>query len=722
MSDESDSEEHYYSGSEEGDESHGSDSDDGNHGLLDLEASEGSSDPDIDADQISHDGSYAEYSFPQFMQLPPEIREMVWAAFCPDLASGPRVLELHLHTVVSPPGAVHLPDVVHGIIAGPQLESQTALMGDLMAVHRETRALGLKAAPHEFTLSRGEVVRYHEGRDVLFVWWEDEILLRGIALRFQELGIDAQNLAFPSNLVHLYGDDLVDFMYLLPQTRRVFILDEDDLLYNDEEDYDWVVAETIHRYHLDTEEEGEAGLVDPVSRITCWPDLDNHRGFAEEKVTKTEDCQWWRTTILDCRRRLEAPLENSRELNDDDLSDEEKTEAVRRLQSIEVWPMIRFSFEDSVDHFYEIKENKRVGRLTNVRAMALSLPYDIDPYGDNWIDDDSLPDYDPRDDSPSIDGEDTTIAQNLAQRIFGRSHGDPHGSSSQSLDDSSEIDSEIDDSSGIGELPPANFSSDEEVEDQDHATINSDSEDESGSQTRTTRPKRRVVASDSDESATETEQSPVPSKQRSRAAISDSEDDDGEGPSDLQPARGANRRARAIPIDSEDEDEHGSDDAPQPSRAGRRRGRAVPVDSDDDDDEAEEQVQQPSGAKKTRRRVVQEGSDEEDGDGKSDSQDGGAKMKNPGSSDSEEQSSSDDEDDDPPPPKRMSLAQRLRMESRQARPRHVNHDDSGADDMNGDGDGYSDDQEDEVDKSDSDIMAALAGSMEGEDGESEEEY
>lgn len=708
MSDESDSEKHYYNCSEDDDESRESDSDGANHGLLDLEASEGSSDPESEADQFSDDGNYTEYyTFPKFMQLPPEIREMVWAAFCPDLRPEPRVFELGLHTVVSPPGAFNLPEVVHGIVAGPQIESQTEPMRVVMAVHRESRALGLKSAPHEITLSRGEFMRYHQERDILFIAWNEEILLRGIALRIQELGIEAQNLAFPSRLAQEYADDLVDFMYLLPQTRRVFILDEHDDLYSNysEREYNWAAAETIHKYRLDMEEEDEAGLADPISRIYCWPDLDNHRDFAEKCVVPSDDDnQWWIETTSECRRRLQAPLENSRELNDDDLPDEEKTEAIERLQNIDVWPMVRFNFEDGLDCLHEL-ENK--DRAVPYKLSRWNRVYDDseDQYESEFIDDDPLPDPvdDSDDDSTPWDVHDP-IVHNLVQQLF---------QTPRSFDNSSDID----------ELPPANFSSDEELDEPDHVTLPSDSEDESESQTRATRPKRRVVATYSDESATETEQSPQPSKRRSRVALSDSENDDDEGPSDTEPVRGANRRRRAIPIDSEDEQEQDDDaDAPQTSRSKRRRGRAVTIDSDDDDDE--EEMQQPSRTKKSRGRVVQEESDEEGDDGESDSQEGGAKTKDSGSSDDEEQSSSDDdEDDDPPPPKRMSLAKRLRMEGKQAQPRRMrDDDDSEADGVNGDGYGYSDDQEDEVDRSDSDMMTGAAGWDEGGGIESEEEY
>lgn len=720
MSDESGSEEHYYSGSEEDDESHESESYEANHGLLDLEASEASSEPYDDAERFSDDGSYdgtyAEYNFPKFMQLPPEIREMVWGAFCPDLGAEPRVFELHLHTIVSPPGAVHLPSVVRGIVAGPQLESQTAPLRTVLAVHRESRVLGIKSAPHELSLSNGELIRYHEERDVLFVAWNEEILLRGIALRFQELGIEAQNIAFPYIVCFQNQDELVDLMYLLPQARRLFILDEEEEFQDPDgphplhfRDYAWTVTEMVHRYRLDTEEEGESGLPVPVGRIFCWPDLDNFPEFAKEHVTRPDDNLWWSTRITESRLRLWSPLEDSRELNDDDLSDEEKREAIERLQNIEVWPMIRFNFGGGLDRFYYM-ESRGLGRnrlppddLSESETSDAGIE---DEYESSGIDDD------PIDDSTSNDDEDEL----LLGGHLGRDTSHPRASSSQLFD-----------TSDIEELPPANFSSDEEGGEQDHISLTSGSENESGSQTHASRRKRRVVDSDSDESATETEQTPPPSRRRHGRAPLDSEVENEDESSDVEPVRGANRRARAIPIDSDDDEGDGhdnddgdDDDVPQPSRPGRRRGRAVPTDSEDDEDEGV--VQKPSGSGRRRGRVVQVDSDEVE-DGESGSQGGGAKTKDAASSDDEEQSSSADEDDDPPPPKRLSLAKRLRMESRQAQLRHLHHDDdSEADEMTGDGYGYSDDQEDDVDESDGGMVMGMAEEYEGEDGESEEEY
>lgn len=723
MSDESEGEEHYYSGSEEDDESHGSESGgDNNHGLLDLEASEASSEPDYDAqglsDAGSHDGSYAEYNFPKFMQLPPEIREMVWGAFCPDLGPDPRVFELHLYTHVSPPGAVHLPTVVRAIVPGPQLESQTEPMRTVLAVHQESRALGLKSAPHELSLSNQVMVRYHEERDVLFVAWDEEILLRGIALRFQELGIEAQNIAFPSIVCHYNRDELVDVMYLLPQAKRLFILDEEDDMRDPDgvspmqpRDYAWTVADKVNRYRLDTEEEGEYGLSNAVSRIFCWPDLDKFPEFAEENVTKPEDDWWWTSRIMEFRTRLWAPLEDSRELNEDDIPQEEKAEAIERLQNIQVWPMVRFNFGEGLDLFYYMETHGLDKDCLPPDYFSDSEGFDEeieDRYESSGIDDD------PIDDSTSDEDEDE---DELLGQHLGQDTSHLHGSSSQLFDDRSDM----------GGLPPANFSSGEEdIREQDHITLTSDSDDDSGSQSRTFRRKRQVVDSDSDESATETEQTP-PSRRRSRIAhpldIEDLDVDNDDDSSDAEPVREFNRRARAMPIDSEDEDEGGNkdddeDDMPQPSRSGRRGGRALPADSEDDDDEVV--VQQPSGSRGNRRgRVVQEDSDEDDEEGQSDSQGGGAKTKVADSSDEEESSSSDGDDDDPPPPKRVSLAKRLSMESRQARSRQGRHDDDyEADEMTGDGYGYSDDQEDEVDGTD----MGMAEEYDGEDGESEEEY
>lgn len=701
MSEESDSEEHYYSGSEEGDESLESGSDAANHGLLDLEASEASSEPgsDNDDDQSSDDGSYLEH-FPKFMQLPPEIREMVWSAFCPDLEAEARVFELHLRTSYTPESAVHLPTIVRGIVPGPHLEDQTAPMRALLAVHRESRALGLKAAPHELSLSRGELVRYHEERDVLYIGWGGEVLVRGIALHFQELGISAQNLAIGTNLIYMHAEVLVDFVYLLPQTKRLFFLDEDEDLHDQKvspRDYAWVGAGQVHKYRIDVDEEGDSGLVTPVSRIFCWPDLDNHGEFAQENIEKSDENSWWSESIGEGRRRLGDPLADSKELNEDDFPDDEKMEAINRLQNIEIWPMVRFNFREGLQRFSKMEAWYGRWSECSVSDSEDSNHDTEDEYESDGIDDG------PVDDSTSTDDdEDELLGQYLAQES---SH--LRGSSSQLLDNTSEAD----------ELPPANFSSDEEIENRGELDLNtSGSEDKEGPQIQATRPKRRVVESDSDESATETE---GPFKVLARAVLVDY-DDEGAS-SDVEPVRGAKRRARALPTDSEDENEQDEDEVPHSIRGVRKRGRAISIDSDVDNDD-EEEVQQPSRAKRRRARLVQAESDEEDGDGGSDSQGGGAKTQVTISS-GEEEGSSDGEDDDPRP-KRMSLADRLRMESQQARPRHLDEDedDSEARGAAGDGFGYSDDEEDGMDESDGGMLMGMAEEYEGEEGGSEDEY
>jgi hypothetical protein len=731
MSDESDSQEHYYSGSEnheEGDESQESESDEAHHGFLDLEASEASSEPEYDAEQISDDGSYhvsqAEYTFPKFMQFPPEIREMVWNAFCPDLGAEPRVFELHLHTIISPPGAVHLPTLVRGIVAGPQLEGQTEPMRTVLAVHQESRALGLKSAPHELSLSNGEVIRYHEKRDVLFVSWNEEILLRGIALRFQELGIEVRNIALPSLVCSWNQDELVDLMYLLPQVTRLFILDEEEDLQDPEgihplhfRDYAWTVTERVHKYRLDTEEEGEYGLPVPVGRIFCWPDLDNFPEFAQERVTRSDENEWWKNRIIDTRVRLWNPLEDSRELSQDDLSDEEKSEAIQRLQGVEVWPMIRFNFGAGLERF-SYMESRGLGRdkLPPEDLSESETSEEIeDEYESSGIDDEPIDEY-PSDED---EDEDELLGQHL-----GHGTSPLHGSSSRLFEGASEM----------GDLAPARFSSDEELAEPGHITLTSDSDNsDSGSQTRPSGRKRRVVDSDSDESATETEETPPSRRRPGVDRLLDLEDldvDNSDESSDMEPRRRANRPTAPMPVDVEADVEDGDDDEdededegdfPRPSRSARRRGRAIPVDSEDE--EEEEVVRQPPRSRKRRRRLVQVGSDEEDENDESSPQGGGGKTKDAGSSDEDESSSSGDEDDDPPPPKRISLAKRLSMESRQARSRHINLDDnSEADEMTGDGYGYSDDQEDEADESDNSMVRGMAEEYEGEDGESEEDY
>ncbi|ROW15711.1 hypothetical protein VPNG_02136 [Cytospora leucostoma] len=676
MSDDNDSDQHYDSDSDH-DESQESSSDEAGNGLFDLEASEGDSEKDgnLNGGFDSDDDDYLE-SFPRFMQLPPELREMVWLAFCPDLTASPRVF-----------GVSTMGPVASKLMPGPSLEDQTAPMRTLLAIHGETRAMGLRSSPHQFTLQDGVCIRYHEENDVIHIhippnFDEDEIFLA-----IQQLGGQPRNIAVPYDFTDTHFADLC---YLLPDVRRVFILFEDlDMGELSTKDHAWVVSDDVHHYYTEVQEVGEAGLVAALPSLFCWPDIDHHRDFALHNINYSNTGgSAFETRIQACRDWLADPLLYSDVLIEDDTAtEEEKAEAAARLQSIEVWPMIRFNYDSGLEQFARMKAWEGPWDEYDSASSASDDP--PDEYESEGIDDGTI------DGDSSTDDEDDLHIDNSSD----------HDAPGRLLGSSSAIHNHL----------AAQFSSDDDDEESDHqgnnaeASESDEEEGEDGSGSRaTSKPKRRVVDSDSeDESATETEEPPRPAaNRRARAVLADSEDESDEDDAGARPAQGRKRRARAVPSDSEDEDED-EDKSPQPSRAQSHRARAIPDDSDDDGDEEEDERDARESATKPKDAEFSSSSEED--------------------SSSDEEEEDDDEDDEPPPPKRLSLAKRLKMEAQRARPGNLGGDDSDADDYGAapdddeeDGDGASDHdgtsvaEEEEEDDDDDDDGDGDGGESEGD--------
>ncbi|KUI56364.1 hypothetical protein VP1G_03712 [Cytospora mali] len=656
MADDQNNDEHPLSGSAHDDDSESQESssdEEPNGGLFDIEASEDDSEAaHEDQDGLDYDGGDYSEPFPQFMQLPPELREMVWKDFCPDLTERARVFAMYL-----------LDSPFANLVPGPELESQTAPMRAILAIHRETRAIGLKSSPHTFRFPTGEVIRYHEETDVInFIvprHCDEYTVLDAI----QYLGGSAQNMAFSFERLQL---NIGDICYILPHLKRIFLLFEDSDWYRrgeDIEQYAWAISENVHHYYIETQEEGEAGLQNTVKRLFCWPDIDNHRDFAEMTVEKQdENPTLLGVTIQSCRELVADPRGMSEELSLEDATAEEQEETIARIKNIEVWPMIQFNDDSGVQLFNDMKEWKQPWDAWDFYPSDSSDGEDAyDSYG---IDDEFISDHlstDDEDDLPGLLLVDNSSEPDTLGHIFDVSDSEINGH------------------------PAAQFSSDDEEEaenqgshaDASGAADEDDEEEvEEDPRNRTSRPKRRVVESDSeDESATDTKEPRRPANRRARPALADSEDDSDEEEEDPspRPAQRRDRRARALPSDSEDEDDEDGDedDVPQPSRGTKnRRARALPANSDDDEDE-----------------------DTSDGE---------------------------EDDDEPAPPKRMSLAQRLMMEAKGARSGHRGGDDSDADGI--EFGAASDDDDDDGDAGLSRDGMDMAEDYDGEGGESEEDY
>lgn len=115
-------------------------------------------------------------AFPQFLDLPLELRLHIWKLFCPELhgrprrtsavrGNRPRVFPVEL--VTDPSQTDGTPYIIRPT---PSLKQQTATARTLLAVHRESRNEAERSFPDWFAVNQGSgIVRFNAKDDVVFL-------------------------------------------------------------------------------------------------------------------------------------------------------------------------------------------------------------------------------------------------------------------------------------------------------------------------------------------------------------------------------------------------------------------------------------------------------------------------------------------------------------------------------------------------------------------------
>lgn len=649
----------------------GSSSSESAHAFLDIEAFEADSDHQQSDDSIEDDDDLP--SFPQFMELPAELREMVWKAFCPDLDGQPRVFEI---VVTSNDASAELTVRTPG---------QATSIRTMMAVHRESREYALKVSPSkiEFPDEQAIVPCDFENDIVLMSFTPlDEISERALILindclsRFRNIALQMEAVEhhswFPS------------FLNLFENLKNVYIVEEEQE--QGDKALGWCVSGKICEYSFAVKEDLPIPAA-PVETTYIWPDVIKHRDFAHREFppidihdfegsasdvvedgsdaeTQRDDApgpvsfhymmREWSYTIMRYRQMMAdhfgaqiASLENG---------DNEET--------LGVWPMAVFTFASGHQRLADLKSRQNQPWVDWPSSPEVSdrggTP---DDYESDGIDDDAI------DDHLSSDEDDDIPAHLLA------------GSDIDESDDMRV------DTSDLDALEAAQFSSDSDAD-------SSRSDDEYSSHDHTAPADPQVIQLDSESESSNEPDAVAPLRRHRLHIIDDSEDEDSEGEAPLAPARGVKRRARAILLDSEDEEDQ-DNESPDPSRAAKRRAR--PAISSDSEDEEED-----DGDTKTGKTPGSVPTATDDG---------------PTEDDEDDEESSSDDDNEPPPAKRMSLAQRLQIEYRSSRAARPTDD---SDDEAADGRSYSGASDDDEGDEDGSEGGGLVLGM-AEEGEEDEE-
>ncbi|GKT80500.1 hypothetical protein ColTof4_12923 [Colletotrichum tofieldiae] len=646
-------------------------------GFLDVEASEsGNSDSDNSSDSDSDDESILGGSrrhaprafFPEFRRLPIELRHRIWQFFCPDLALLPRVISFQM--VCSPKQ--------DSIWESATLENQIAAANAMLAVHRESRELALKAFPDTLAIREGRrIVRFHKQRDVVHLngqkkSWEHNINVPGFSENVVNLALHTSELdprelrlflAFP-NLKNVF-----DFAWhsdrRIPHRLR------------------WCASDKIHRYEIEQLQKNVHSGED-LHFIYCWPNVEEHREFAQKQAGLTELCEAAMTEIAEIRE------EDPDFMEDGDVA---------RLGEIDYWKITCFGW-DAADRFEAFLAKHGVA---DGDMPATDGSDDNDEGGSNDSDDSSDQNEYESDgiDDATIDGEsgDEDEDDLLIDTRQESDDNDEEGGAS----DFGGFSPLMDEDGGMmidGSGPMAHFSSPEPESGDDRPRLGS-------------RRARQVASSEDDEESGEDEvEEPARGTSR-RGPVVLSDDEDGEEDGE-KPSHGTSRRGRVVLSDDEDEEV----EATKPARPSGRRARVLLSDDEDEDED--------EGGADVGIVERKGGSDDEDEQASTKKPLSLAeklahnRRENPLSDEEESEEDESSEEEEPAPPKKMSLAQQL-MTHRKRNP-IVSESEGGSEGSVVDDDEDLDEDQDEEEDDENGMFMSMADEGESDEERDEEEY
>ncbi|KAG6292155.1 hypothetical protein E4U45_007010 [Claviceps purpurea] len=227
-------------------------------------------------------------AFPQFMQLPPELRHHIWKLYCPDLSGNPRVLEFSLMRNEAILDRLNQ----HSLAIDPTVISQTKSLRTVLSTHRESRSIAVRIFPDELALdmrSRHAVVRFRKESDVVFLMElisDVNYIPPNFATEVQNLAVGAVQDFSEENIY--YNEKLLQIVPavkgMFPNLKKLYGL-WPVAVWSAENLGNWCVTEYVHKYMLESDHR-ETGMREDTKALYCWPDLDAHPDFARSKVPK----------------------------------------------------------------------------------------------------------------------------------------------------------------------------------------------------------------------------------------------------------------------------------------------------------------------------------------------------------------------------------------------------------------------------------------------------
>ncbi|KAG6318204.1 hypothetical protein E4U22_005607 [Claviceps purpurea] len=234
------------------------------------------------------DGDTAPGAFPQFMQLPPELRQKIWHFYCPDLIVKARVLPFMTwpgSTILDSPNDCSAPHY-------RALADQTRTLRVTLSTHRESRSIAWRKYPDELVINAtsGTIVRFRKETDVIFLMKssvsEDDFYIRAFGRKVENLALGVVELSSRGRSFWEYTllGILPAFKRMFPNLKRLF--GHWPTLTLPTELEEWCLSECVHSYVVRTACRRESGLGEIKNTLFCWPDLDAHLDFARSSVTR----------------------------------------------------------------------------------------------------------------------------------------------------------------------------------------------------------------------------------------------------------------------------------------------------------------------------------------------------------------------------------------------------------------------------------------------------
>ena len=248
-----------------------------------------------------------------FLRLPTELRWSIWSHFCPELAFQPLLLKFDIN------------EDNGNIRNGPTLESVTATVRTVLAVHQDSRLFALKVLPDTLSFGGGyDLVRFHKERDVVVIVADFDLppkrdsglrLVPGFSEFVVNLMMQAEGKLLEIKWLQFY----CCFPNLKVLFQEKFLRDKPG-----DEDPSWYQSNLVHHY------------TDESYIVHCWPNLTHHRDYARRHIQSEEFpvgigvAEWALWNVEDSAQTVICPCV----LTEHELD---------HLAGIKLWPMITYA-------------------------------------------------------------------------------------------------------------------------------------------------------------------------------------------------------------------------------------------------------------------------------------------------------------------------------------------------------------------------------------------